>query len=170
MDYQILFNIAVAVAGFFGGWTLNRIYQAIDRLDADVRQMPTHYVARDDYRNDIRDIHQAANEGNADASLALEHLIDSIRHWVGAFAWQMGGVDALVFTAGIGENDHAVRKAVCAGLEQFGLVFDEVRNLACRSVEAELSADSSKVKVFVIPANEELVLAREVYRKISHIN
>jgi len=56
MDYQILFNIAVAIAGFFGGWTLNRIYQAIDRLDADVRQMPSHYVARDDYRNDIRDI------------------------------------------------------------------------------------------------------------------
>ena len=56
MDYQILFNIAVAIAGFFGGWTLNRIYQAIDRLDADVRQMPAQYVARDDYRNDIKDI------------------------------------------------------------------------------------------------------------------
>jgi hypothetical protein len=56
MDYQILFNIAVAVAGFFGGWTLNRIYQAIDRLDADVRQMPTQYVARDDYRTDMADI------------------------------------------------------------------------------------------------------------------
>ena len=56
MDYQTLFNIAVAVAGFFGGWTLNRIYQAIDRLDHDVRNMPTHYVARDDYRNDIKDI------------------------------------------------------------------------------------------------------------------
>jgi len=56
MDYQILFNIAVAIAGFFGGWTLNRIYQAIDRLDADVRQMPTHYVARDDYRSDMADI------------------------------------------------------------------------------------------------------------------
>lgn len=56
MDYQVLFNIAVAVAGFFGGWTLNRIYQAIDRLDQDVRQMPTQYVSRDDYRNDIKDI------------------------------------------------------------------------------------------------------------------
>jgi hypothetical protein len=56
MDYQVLFNIAVAVAGFFGGWTLNRIYQAIDRLDADVRQMPSHYVARDDYRADMADI------------------------------------------------------------------------------------------------------------------
>ena len=56
MDYQFLFNIAVAVAGFFGGWTLNRIYQAIDRLDHDVRGMPAHYVSRDDYRNDLKDI------------------------------------------------------------------------------------------------------------------
>lgn len=56
MDYQILFNIAVAVAGFFGGWTLNRIYLAIDRLDSDVRSMPTQYVSRDDYRNDLKDI------------------------------------------------------------------------------------------------------------------
>jgi hypothetical protein len=56
MDYQILFNIAVAVAGFFGGWTLNRIYQAIDRLDADVRQMPHNYVNREDYRSDVNEI------------------------------------------------------------------------------------------------------------------
>lgn len=58
MDYQFLFNIAVAVAGFFGGWTLNRIYQAIDRLDSDVRGMPTHYVSREDYRNDLKDIRE----------------------------------------------------------------------------------------------------------------
>ena len=56
MDYQILLNIAVAVAGFFGGWTLNRIYQAIDRLDNDVRGMPLNYVTRDDYRADLVDI------------------------------------------------------------------------------------------------------------------
>lgn len=56
MDYQVLFNIAVAMAGFFGGWTLNRIYQAIDRLDSDVRNMPLNYVTRDDYRADMRDI------------------------------------------------------------------------------------------------------------------
>ena len=56
MDYQVLFNIAVAVAGFFGGWTLNRIYQAIDRLDQDVRHMPSTYVARDDYRADMVEI------------------------------------------------------------------------------------------------------------------
>jgi len=56
MDYQTFFNIAVAIAGFLGGWTLNRIYQAIDRLDNDVRQMPMSYVARDDYRTDLKDI------------------------------------------------------------------------------------------------------------------
>jgi hypothetical protein len=56
MDYQTLFNIAVAVAGFLGGWTLNRIYQAIDRLDNDVRQMPHNYVNRDDYRSDVSEI------------------------------------------------------------------------------------------------------------------
>ena len=56
MDYQVLFNIAVAVTGFFGGWTLNRIYQAIDRLDHDVRHMPSTYVARDDYRADMVEI------------------------------------------------------------------------------------------------------------------
>ena len=58
MDYQVLFNIAVAIAGFFGGWTLNRIYQAIDRLDGDVRSMPLNYVTRDDYRNDIKDVRE----------------------------------------------------------------------------------------------------------------
>jgi hypothetical protein len=56
MDYQVLFNIAVAIAGFFGGWTLNRIYIAIDRLDGDVRAMPHNYVSKDDYKADIRDI------------------------------------------------------------------------------------------------------------------
>lgn len=58
MDYQVLFNIAVAIVGFFGGWTLNRIYQAIDRLDNDVRGMPLNYVTRDDYRNDIKDVRE----------------------------------------------------------------------------------------------------------------
>jgi hypothetical protein len=58
MDYQVLFNIAVAIAGFFGGWTLNRIYIAIDRLDGDVRGMPHNYISKDDYKTDIRDIRE----------------------------------------------------------------------------------------------------------------
>jgi hypothetical protein len=58
MDYQVLFNIAVCIAGFFGGWTLNRIYTAIDRLDGDVRNMPITYVTKDDYREDIKDMNR----------------------------------------------------------------------------------------------------------------
>jgi len=58
MDYQVLFNIAVCIAGFFGGWTLNRIYTAIDRLDGDVRNMPITYVTKDDYRDDIKDMNR----------------------------------------------------------------------------------------------------------------
>jgi len=58
VDYQVLFNIAVAIAAFFGGWTLNRIYSAIDRLDGDVRNMPINYVTKDDYRDDIKDMNR----------------------------------------------------------------------------------------------------------------
>lgn len=56
MDYQVLFNLAVAAAGFFGGWVLNNIYRSIERLDSDVRAMPLNYVTRDDYRADMRDV------------------------------------------------------------------------------------------------------------------
>jgi acetate kinase len=118
--------------------------------------------------NDIRDIVEAADSGNDDAEMAINHMIDSIRHWIGAFQLQMGGLDALVFTAGIGENHISLRAAVCANLEGFGLVLDQSKNDACRAVESDISASNSKVKILVIPANEELVLAREVFRKISH--
>jgi predicted RNA-binding protein with EMAP domain len=56
MDYQVLFNLAITAAAFFGGWTLNRIYTAIDRLDSDVRDLPVKYVGKDDYRNDLKEI------------------------------------------------------------------------------------------------------------------
>lgn len=117
--------------------------------------------------NDIRDVNAAASEGNADAALAIDVLIDSIRHWIGSFLLKMGGLDALVFTAGIGENGAPLRARVCEGLEEFGLILDLEKNSACRATEAVISRDDSRVKVIVIPANEELVLTREVFRKLS---
>jgi hypothetical protein len=71
MDYQVLFNLAVTVAAFFGGWTLSRIYQAIDRLDSDVRELPARYIAKDDYREDIRDIKAEFREGLAGVNSTL---------------------------------------------------------------------------------------------------
>ena len=117
--------------------------------------------------NDIRDINEAAAAGNPDAQLALDALVHSIRHWIGAFMLELGGIDALVFTAGIGENGNGTRAAVCQQLEAFGLKLDPAKNDACRATEADISAADSPARIFVIPANEELVLAREVFRKLS---
>lgn len=117
--------------------------------------------------NDARDINEAAKQGNPDAQLAIDANVHSIRHWIGAFLLELGGLDALVFTAGIGENGAAVRAAVCKGLEPFGIHLDPSTNDTCRATEAFINSDSSAVKILVIPANEELVLAREVYRKLS---
>ena len=117
--------------------------------------------------NDLRDINDAVTAGNADAALALDVLVHSIRHWIGAFMIELGGIDALVFTAGIGENNARLRARVCAGLEPFGIQLDPDKNSACRATEAFLQAENSTAKILVIPANEELVLAREVFRKLS---
>jgi acetate kinase len=117
--------------------------------------------------NDIRDIKQAAAGGNPEARLALDHLVHSIRHWIGAFMIELGGIDALVFTAGIGENGPDIRAAVCEGLENFGLRLDSAKNEACLATEVDISTSGSAARILVIPANEELVLAREVFRKLS---
>lgn len=117
--------------------------------------------------NDIRDIYTAAAAGDANAQLALDTLIHSIRHWTGAFHFELGGLDALVFTAGIGENGSIIRAGVCKDLEPFGIRIDAAKNSACNATEAVISTEDSPVKILVIPANEELVLAREVFRKLS---
>lgn len=119
--------------------------------------------------NDMRDIEDVAwaeDCDNPDAQLSLDMFIHSARKWASSFLFEMGGVDAIVFTAGVGEYGTWVREAICEGLEEFGVKFDASKN-SVRGKEAELSAADSKVKVFVIPANEELVLTREVYRKIN---
>ena len=117
--------------------------------------------------NDMRDICDAAEAGNADAQLALDMLVHSSRQWASSYLFQLGGLDTIVFTAGIGENNPWLRTAICAGLENFGVEIDEDKNSACMATEAVISSDDSKVKILVIPANEELVLAREVHRKIN---
>ena len=117
--------------------------------------------------NDLRDIEEAAAKGNSDAQLASDMLVQSARYWASSFLFELGGVDALVFTAGIGENGQELRAAICEGLEGFGIHLDPEKNAACRAKEAIISTDDSPVKIMVIPANEELVLAREVALKIS---
>ncbi len=114
--------------------------------------------------NDIRDIETQAAKGNARAQLALDVLVQQTRHWIGSLLLQLNSADALVFTAGIGENQPSIRRAVCDNLDALGIVLDPDKNKATGSAEATISAPGSRVKVMVIPTNEELVVAREVKR------
>ncbi len=120
--------------------------------------------------SDMRDVRAAALDGNEDAQLAVDVFVHEIRRWASSFLFELGGLEGLVFTAGIGENNPWLREEVCAGLEEFGIVLDPERNESLRGEEGEISGVDAKVKVYVVPANEELVLAREVYRKISALN
>jgi acetate kinase len=117
--------------------------------------------------NDIRDITTAADHGNAQAKLALDVFVASARHWMGSYFLQLNGADAIVFTAGIGENRASLRAAICANLDQLGVVIDPQANEALQAREGVISAPESRVKVMVIPTNEELVVARETKRLLE---
>jgi acetate kinase len=110
--------------------------------------------------NDLRDIVAAAGEGNPDAQLAIDVLIDATRTYLGQFWLKLGGLEALIFTAGIGEHNPDLRASVCAGLEEMGLKLDPEKNAALKG-EGSIHAADSNVQVWVIPTNEELVIARE---------
>ena len=118
--------------------------------------------------NDMRDIIAAANAGNASAKMAVDVFVASARHWIGSYFFELNGADALVFTAGSGENRAEIREAICANLDQLGIVLDLEKNKSTRATEAVISAANSRVKIMVIPTNEELVVAREVKRFLEN--
>lgn len=116
---------------------------------------------------DIRDIQAAAEKGDRRAKLAVDLFVHEVRRWIGCYLVQLNGADALVFTAGIGENRAELRAAICENLDQLGIVLDSDKNAAVRGVEATISAPTSRTKVMVIPTNEELVVAREARRLLE---
>ena len=110
--------------------------------------------------SDFRDLEAAANEGNERAKLALDKFFYEVRKTIGAYAAAMGGVDAIVFTGGIGENGVANRAKIMKGLEYLGCKIDDVKNNV-RGKETIVSTDDSSVKIMVIPTNEELMIAKD---------
>lgn len=111
--------------------------------------------------NDMRDIEAAAQSGNERAQLALEVYENRITKYIGAYAAEMGGVDIIVFTGGVGENQTDVRENVCAPLAFIGVEIDKTVNDATHGTETIISTPSSKVKVVVVPTDEELTIARD---------
>lgn len=120
-----------------------------------------------DVSSDMRDIHAAIAQGNARAKIALKVFNSRIVHYVGAYAALMNGVDAIVFTGGIGENDEYVREGVCRQLEFLGLNFDYERNDGLRGKDMILSKEGSKLKAVIAMTDEELVIATDTYNLLK---
>ena len=115
--------------------------------------------------SDRRDVHEAAKNGDKRAQLGVDMEVHRIKKYIGAYAALLGRVDAIVFTAGVGEMGEHIRKGACTGLENLGIMLDEEKNdlSHCRNAETCISKDESPVKIFVIPTDEELVMTEDAY-------
>lgn len=119
--------------------------------------------------SDMRDIEIAAEQGNERARLAMEIYQYRVRKYIGAYAAAMGGVDMIVFTGGIGENDTVTRTKSLEGLEYMGVLVDTEKSLSVRGKEVEISKPESRVKVLVIPTDEEFMIAKDTYEIYSKV-
>lgn len=117
---------------------------------------------------DVRDLEEAAAKGNKRAQLALDVFISSIRQYLGAYLTVLGGADAIVFSAGIGENSSVIRAGVCRDMAWAGIELDKARNESLpRGCESRISTDNSRIQVWVLPTNEELVVARQTAEAVK---
>lgn len=117
--------------------------------------------------SDFRDLYAASREGNKRAKMALDMFIYQCKKYIGAYTAAMGGIDAIVFTAGIGENTPEMRESVIDGLSYLGANIDPLKNNGLRGKEADITSDGSSVRVLVVPTNEELAIARETDRMVK---
>ena len=137
---------------------------AADQLET-VASKKAGLLGVSDLSNDMRDLRDAIKEGNAKAKLAVDKFTWTIARWIGSYVAELNGLDMLVFTGGIGENDIASRAEICAGLGALGIVLDPVRNNV--RGEAVISAEDSPVTVRVIPPAEDLIIVNHVVRLLG---
>ena len=134
---------------------------------SDLMNKKSGFLGLSGVSSDCRDLWAAAKEGNERAKLTLEIVSYQIKKFIGSYAAAMGGVDAVIFTGGIGENDSSMRALVCEDMEFLGMKLDAERNNVRE--EAKISADDSKVEIWVIPTNEELLIARDTMEIVSKL-
>ena len=155
-------NVDPAVLQFI----MNDEQIGIDEM-LDILNKQSGFLGISGVSSDMRDVEAAAAAGNEDAEAALEMQSYGVRKYIGAYAAAMGGVDAIVFTAGIGENGPALREKVMRDMEFMGAKLDPAKN-NIRGKEADVSADDSKVRVLVIPTDEEIVIARDTQTLVDN--
>jgi len=137
-----------------------------DEIEDDL-QLRSGLLGVSGVSSDAKDVEQAARAGNERAQLALDMLTCQIKKYIGAYTFLMGGLDAVLFTAGIGENSKYVRSRVCQGLEGMGLALDDRLNTEHNHKEGRISRPGSPVDLWVIPTNEELVIARDTFAIVT---
>ncbi|WP_299522554.1 acetate/propionate family kinase [Winogradskyella sp.] len=148
------------------------IFYLINNLNYDLNEVNTLLQSKSGLlgltgMSDMRDIEAGANKGNSLCQLALEMTAYRIKKYIGAYIAAMNGLDCIVFTAGIGENSVLMRQMVCSDLETFGIELDVSKNEQNSHEIKEINKESSKIKILVIPTNEELEIARQTYRLFS---
>jgi len=149
-----------------GEFDMYALLKLLDKTPHDVKTLMTIMAKQggllgiSGISNDLRDIEQAAAQGNERARLAIETFAEAVRHYIGAYMVAMNGADAIVFTGGIGENGVAFRARVCSNLDWFGIELDPERN-EIRGREATISRSTSRVLIMIVPTNEELIVARQ---------
>ena len=116
--------------------------------------------------SDARDIHNAIEQGDKKAKLALDMFVHRVKKYIGSYMAELNGADAIVFTAGLGENDDVFRSMTCKDMDYLGIILDEEKNAGCRK-EADITGKGSKVKVLILPTNEELMIARDTYEIVT---
>ena len=144
------------------------IFYLVNQLGYDIEQVSNLLNKRSGMLgltgfSDMRDITKAINEGNGEARLAYNMYAYRIKKYIGAYAAVLNGLDAVIFTAGVGENDALVRKMVCEGMEYLGLSIDLHKNNKRSAGIREISRQHSKVKILIIPTNEELEIANQCF-------
>jgi acetate kinase len=148
------------------------IFHLIDHLGYDPEQVNDLLNKRSGMLgltgfSDMRDIGQAVQEGNKDAEFALEMYAYRVRKYVGSYAAVLNGLDAIVFTAGVGENDVNTRQLICNEMEYLGIYLDEEKNKMISSTIREINSSTSPVRILVVPTNEELEIAKQSYELLQ---
>lgn len=138
---------------------MDRLGKSLDEVLQDLSSK-SGLLGMSGVSEDCRDLEVAANEGNEDARLALDTFIAEIRRHASGMLFELGGLDALVFTAGIGENGASIRSGVCRDLKELGIELDESLNQSA-SGECQLQTPESEVEIWIVPTNEEIVVARQ---------
>jgi acetate kinase len=156
------------VDAFAALYAMRRLSLSVDQM-AKILATQSGLAGLSGGTGDMRDLKAAAASGDHRARLALEVFVRAVRHYIGAFLVELGGLDVLTFSGGIGEHDAGIREAICYNLTAFGIHLDPGANLAARGV-ARISAAGSPAAIYVVPADEERIVARAAAEVLSAQN